>query len=1472
MLLFLFQSHQFQTWAAKKASGYLSEELNTTVTLEKLSIDFLTRIHLEGILIRDLKKDTLLYGKDLTVAISDYSYSKKFLNIKLIELDEITAKVIKYEKEKNYNYQFVVDYFSSPDTTTQEKSKFQISYGELVLKNLNIIYTDKNDTSKPAGINFSQLDIRDLYGKIKHIKFEDNDVRLTLESFSVKERNGLHIKTLNGEIKVSPKEISLSKLYLETDYSLLSGDFKLEQQSFEDFNDFENKVRIYADLKDNNKLGFKDVSKFSQYLENLNSDIYLSGVLAGTINNLKGQKIKFKTGDMTEFYGDFLVKNTLKPDSMFFNLSVITLSTEAKDLLKLNFPGMSKQDNSSAFTPLLPLGKIKYTGNFKGRIHDLSAVGKLNSEIGSIEHQSRVKNIGKNTKLTYETDLKLTQVNLGVLSNQKDLGTISGNISLNGRGTDLKGLELDFNCNFSSFGYHQYEYKNIQLNGAFTKQKFTGNLELKDKHAQISFHGSAGFEKKNIDFDFTSSISKFEFNKTNLATAKDSIHNLSTTIKVRLTGNNPNNFTGRIQLNDISYQLNESEYTLKDFDLILQQQKEVKNIRLVSDLADVNIDGEFNITDLPNSFRKYMEKYFPTLIKERKIPEHKIFKDHFKFIIAVKNFNAVNKLLIPELSVSRGTLIEGNYDAERSELNMTGKSKKILYKNYKLSDWEFSVKSLAKSIDISTSMQKAWLSDSFYVSGFKFSSSSFDNLSGFNLAWNNNGDKKYSGDIAGKILFSNSNLALSLKKADVWVADSLWLISDTSNFVKVDTSGKIEIDKLGMQNNNQLILLKGVISKNPEEELGIDLNHFQLGQLNPLLKASLTKINGTITGKAKLSTLNNKMIFSSDFNFDNLYVNDKSVGNGRIKSIYDTHHDVVSVDGFFTKGSLLNGKIVNTLEFNGSYSPTKTEDNIDLTARMNALDITLLQPYLTDIITFAPARGGAVEGTCRIKGSIAKPIITGRLSLMNVKNLKVDYLNTFYTATGVINIFPDRILLGDENPPNGSSPEPLHLFDKDGHEATVWGNIFHDNFKISKIDFDINAKNFMVLNTTGKNNPSYFGKAFVTGTVGIYGNADYMNMDINIKTDKNTEFNIPLTGPATVEENNFIVFVNKDTTKKIKNDYHKELWGINLDLNLEATPNANVKLIFDSKSGDVINARGNGNIKMVINTNGKFEMYGLYTLTNGDYLFSLENVISKKFEIISGSTIKWAGDPLNADIDITAGYNQNSSLAPFFPTDSTGMYSKPVKASVLLNMRDKLLTPDISFGISLPTIDETTRQTVLSYVNNEQEMNRQVFSLLLLKSFVTPLQLANQGVGLGAGTTASRTSSEMLSNQLSNWLAQLSTGVDISVNITPEQMDVALSKQLFNDRLSIDGNVGVNNSSGQKTSNMIGDLQVDYKVYPDGKLRLKGFNKSNDNTQISTLGGPFTQGMGIYYKEEFNKVNELYAKYLGWMKKKKKPN
>jgi len=564
------------------------------------------------------------------------------------------------------------------------------------------------------------------------------------------------------------------------------------------------------------------------------------------------------------------------------------------------------------------------------------------------------------------------------------------------------------------------------------------------------------------------------------------------------------------------------------------------------------------------------------------------------------------------------------------------------------------------------------------------------------------------------------------------------------------------------------------------------------------------------------------------------------------------------LDGYTSVGmqNLLGEKIKN-ISFSGYYYMNKKEESLDINLSASPANLTMLNPYLVGIMTL---NSGLVTGEGKVNGTPENPKITGKFKILKC-DLKVDYLNVVYGLKGDIEVFPDQISFQDITMTDDAN--------KKTPPAVLNGNIFHNNFKNMQIDYDINFKNMLVLNKINDGKEPFYGKAYATGRFGIYGFLNNIAMEISVKTEKGTVFTIPLDGPAEVSENNFIRFVTHDTIKKVKEE-HKS--GFTLDMNVEATPEAEVQIVLDAKSGDVIKARGKGAIDLKISNLGKFDMFGEYRLSSGEYLFTLENVITKKFEIQKGSTIVWSGSPYAAEIDITANYKQRASIAPLFPLDTTGTYKRRIPVDCKLLMKDKLMSPNISFGIDMPTLDENTSAKIQSILNDEVELNRQVFSLLLLKSFVTPLQYAHGG-GISAGSAIAANGTEMLSNRLSGWLSGLTKQVDIGVNYRPgsqvssEELDIALSKQLMNNRLSIDGNFGFNNNQTTNSSGLIGDVNLEYKLTEDGRYRVKGFNRSNDNTQVTTQGGPFTQGVGVFYREEYETWAELYRRYIQKVKK-----
>lgn len=407
------------------------------------------------------------------------------------------------------------------------------------------------------------------------------------------------------------------------------------------------------------------------------------------------------------------------------------------------------------------------------------------------------------------------------------------------------------------------------------------------------------------------------------------------------------------------------------------------------------------------------------------------------------------------------------------------------------------------------------------------------------------------------------------------------------------------------------------------------------------------------------------------------------------------------------------------------------------------------------------------------------------------------------------------------------------------------------------------------LNTNESQNSSFFGTAYGTGSFRAYGPVDNIVMDIKARTEKGTVFNLPLSGSSDVNQYDFVTF--RSASKKNTNETSKKIIrdkssGYALNFDLEVTPDAEMRLLFDPKVGDILTGNGASNLRLEYNENGDFNVFGDYNIDKGEYLFTLQNVINKKFIVQKGGKISFAGDPYNADINLTAAYRVRTPLYQLVKNiDSSATVKRPIDVDAMMMLTDKLMQPQVNFEILLPNSDDATRNLLKSQIVNEDDLNRQVFSLLVFRTFL-PNQsgVANASAISNVGSNVS----ELLSSQLTNMLSQISSDVNLGVNYmqgdatSADQVNVNLSTQLFNDRVSIDGSVGTGNtstSSVTNTSGMVGEFNIEVKVTEDGAVRIKAFNRSNQYLLV-TNDVPYTQGVGIFYRREFDDWKEFKGK------------
>lgn len=1456
-LLIAINTETFQTYAAHKAATYLSKELGTRIEVGKLKISFIRNVELENVLVEDLHHDTLLAGSSILVNLSGFDYSKHKLRLDEVKLSDVKVKLLRYKGEPDFNFQFLADYFSSPGPTKPDTSAgWTVKYGALLLNHVDFTYHLLRDTDRVVqNMNYNNIHVHDVRGKISDFHLSKDTIFATITDLSAREQCGLVLSKLSTIAKVSPKELRCDSLTLVTHNSYINGRLRFDYNTWSDYEDFIDKVYIDANLKTGTELNFADVAYFTEELNGFKETLYLTGKVKGYVNDLHGSNLEFKYAEDTRFKGDFSITGLPDINRSYIHFDARQLSTTRADLEKFPVPPFNHPTHLSLPKEVAHLGLISYKGKFDGFIDDFVTYGTFKTAVGNLSTDLSIHNDSTHHVIGYSGLIKSSNFNLARLfPGIRQLGPVSLDARIKGKGFDVKALDAELDGKIMSLTYNNYAYKDITVNGKFKDKIFTGNLVSKDENADFDFNGTIKFTNKVPKMDFISTVNNLDLDKTHLSTSTLN-GQLSSQILIDLNGASLDNLSGLVNFDNTIYKTPKKQYKLSTFNLELNQETEDKSIELSSSMFNVSVKGRYALSTIPDAFQQYLNACFPAFVKTR---PKATYRDQAEINIRIKNFGIVKELLLKDLMLSPNTTITGTFDASKNQLDMSMNSDLVNYGSLKFVKDRIELHSLEKGVvKLFTTVRSLNLTDSMAFRNFELDVTANDKTSGYSIIWDNMLKPGYAGKIAGSTLYGSEGLRVGIDEARIVLTDSVWTLGQPAN-IMIDTSGTVTVSSFALGNGNQQVTLSGRLSKQAQEQVTLGLGNIRLNQLNPLLKDSKVTMDGLVNGSASVSGVFGKALVTSNVKFADLKLNGRVIGRGEINSEYDADKDYVNIYGYSSfADDPVTGSPLRNFDFNGVYYPAKTDNSLDVTFTCKPFDMVFLQPFVKDFVSI---KGGYVTGQGRVTGTPQKPLINSNLTLAKCVML-VDYLNVQYSIGGDIEILPDQLNFTN-----------MTLRDKLGNTGIVSGNIFHNNFKNMRIDFDINTNKLMVLNTTGANNEGYYGTAYATGNAGIFGFVDDIKMELNMKTNAGTRFYIPLSGPAEIGDKDFIRFVTKDTTKKAAPVVNAS--NFSLDFNLEATPDAEVQLLFDEKTGDAIKARGEGNINMKINSKGKFDMFGDYVLTTGDYLFTLETFITKKFDIEKGSYIRWNGNVYKANIDITANYKQRASIKPLFPYDSTGNYSKRYPVDCKLFMRNNLLTPDISFGIDLPTIDETTRSKINSILSDEQEMNRQVFALLLLRSFIPPASAPGAG-GITAGSAAAATGSEMLSNKLSNWLNGVTNNMDLSVNYRPgsvtssDEIDLGLSKSI-NNRLSIDGNFGASNNSNApktttgnaNTSNLIGDVSIEYKLSDDGRYRVRGFNRSNDNTQITTSGGPFTQGVGIFYREEFETLTELYKRYL----------
>jgi hypothetical protein len=1426
--------------------------LGTRVHIGGLDISWFMNVELKDVILQDKSGRDILNAQQIKIDLGKLNRRVRYIGIYTMSLEKAIINLTLNASDSLMNYSFLVDYFSGTPTSTSkpETKPWSIGISGIAMKDCRINYDNDLKSFSDRGVDYDHLSISNLNLDLRRLRVDSDSITARINSLSFHEKSGFILNEFYAELTISPEKIAARNLHINSPSSDLRLDLTFTHNGYGAYSYFIDSVKIAGDFSEST-LNLSDISYFAPELTGMANEIKLKGIVKGTISSLKARQFSFGFGRNTKFEGNIDMDGLPDIEETFIHLKVKSLSTDYRDLIGVKLPG-----NESLNIPveIMRLGLVRINGYFTGFYNDFVSSATFKTVIGTMVTDLSLK-MGKTNIINYSGHLNLKDWDLGkTFPDAGQFGKVDFSSAIIGRIEDYKIFDVNMDAVVQKIGLYGNEFKNIKIDGELRNREFNGELTLRDKLIDLDFRGIVDFTDSLPRINFTSTVKNAFLSKLNVWD-RDSTSCLSTRMDLDFTGTNIDNLLGSIKFDSTVYTEKKIRYRLEELTLITSESRGGnKSLSLKSDFADADFNGKFTFADFYYSLTNIISTYIPSLQLSTK-KEYKIEKEQlFEYTINIKNTKPLTELFLPDLSLESEATLFGSYNSTTETILINGQAGKFDFKGIRFNDWYIRGQNLGRSLQVVTGTSSiVWKepeqSDPRRLGIDNFAINTFlqgDSIQ-YSFRWKNNDTlTRNIGVIEGTMLFAGSpQINITLDTVGLVINNAGWYLTQEGDVI-VDTT-EISVNNLIIGGEGQKLRLDGKISKNKADVFNLWFDHFDISNLDALISQTNLNFDGVVSGKITLTDLYNNPTLQSDLTVEEFAFNDEQMGDARILSWWDNEKSGLGIDA----NIIYHGNVGthNPLSIKGFIYPgERKEGNFDLDIGLVNYKLASLNPFLEG---FASNLKGMASGSVRMDGTFDKPDIKGNIQLLRTQ-MKIDYLNVTYSFADQATISPGLI-----------SASNVTIYDSLGNTGVLDFRLTHDYFQNMKLDMSVNANKLAGLNTSLKQNELFYGSAFATGLVTIKGPFSDLAMNINVRSEANTNIFIPINLAVDGSENEYIRFLNNDKTNAIENTYETNTSGINLDMLLDVTKDADIQIFLPEDIGN-IKGNGSGEIRMGIDTRGDITMFGDYVMNEGTFLFSFKNILNRVFSIETGSVISFRGSPYEADIALRAVYKLRASLKSIPEIADIPQYAgKTVPVNCIISLKNNLYNPDITFSFQLPEADQDLRQLVYSSIDttNDAIMAQQMVSLLLMKSFSFSAGNTNLAASVGSS------SFEVLANQLSSMLSQIAKGVDIGVNyrtgdaLSSEEIELALSTHLFNDRVTVDGNLGMTTSgSTQNTNNLVGDVIIDVKITPDGRFRIKAFNKANNPYGLSSTYAAYKQGVGVYYRYEFDKFSEFFRR------------
>ena len=1333
----------------------------------------------------------------------------------------------------------------------KEAQKGEIfSIGKLRLSNfrfrLNNFSRKKFDYGE-SELNYDDLDIR-LSLEGHGVKMADGRVTAALDRLQFRDKCGYQMRNLTASCSIGPGKAIIRDIHLTDSWSDIR--VKYYSMTYADgkaFRKYNSQVLMEGEIESGTLLSMHTLSYFTRGAFR-NSPTLLSiggGHVRGYVNDLSIDGLTFNDLDSGVSVEDITCSLTGLPKAAGMMTSV--------DIKGFRFTphGVGRLAWSLASSKVaIPenIGKGQhFTLDLKasGPVNRLKTSLSLASEAGRTGVQADIRNLAdRQRKPEIKGQLSTSRLNLGTLLGEEVLGICSVYVEADAALTGglpqvrVDSLRLD---RLDAFGYR---FRDISARGSLLDSTARLSLASTDPNFRLRLDAAADLpmSRDRAAYSVDAAAEDIDLNALAIDT-RTSTSRTSFTLRGSAVRRGWM-LDGNLAMQGIRLTNNSGEKNVGDIEFKAYTLGEEQCYSFDSPFAEIFLSGSGDLAQFAEDVRNVsLQRSLPSLAGQYTERD----TGHYDLDILMHDSREFLSYAAPGLYIADSTRASMSLSSH-SELLCNIASSRIAFGTTYLKDVDLQLDNLDGTLNATVTGQE-FKSGRFDVTRPDISLFAENDAVALAARFDAFSDEGGNGEIfAGGEFYRDSTgmLVTKIHPLDSYISagSGVWDIGESDIVLR---GNDLYVNNFRLSNGGQYISVDGGVSRDRSDTLTVGINRVDLSQLDEFLPQSYG-IRGTADGKALLtSQAGHAKGMLMDLKLDSLYFGQAYAGNLQISGILADQGEDIDL---YIRNEL-DGR--NALYATGMYF--LDDGRMDLSAELDRLPLASAGAFMPEIFSKVD---GSVSGSLRLQGLLDNLTATSRDLTLNDAQLRLAYTGVPYTVSGPLSLDSGGIHF-----------DSLRIRDDGGGSGEIEGSIYHEHLRNFRLDAGIRF-NSLKLMDSGQRESGVYGKLKASGSASVRGPFSALSINAVANTEGDGSIHLPLSGTASVTQSDLLTFTRpekpRDPYEEMVESYGSERHNSSdpdIQLSLSAHPGVKAYAEIDKSAGNVASFSGEGKINLHLRpSKAIFDINGDFSIREGNYQFVIPGILSKDFSIEDGSSIKFGGDIADTELDINVLYSLRASLNSLIADKSSSVSTKrQVECGIAVT--DRLRNPQISFSINVPDLDPTTKAQVDGALSTDDKVQKQFMALLLMGTFIPD---ENSGVVNGSEILVSNVT-ELMSNQLNSILQKLEIPVDVGIGYQgayqgTNMFDVAISTQLFNDRVIVGGSVAnrkYNNTAS--AGDMVGDFDIQIKLDDEGRFRLNLFSHSADE-YTSYLDLSQRNGVGVSYQKEYGGFRQFWRSLL----------